>query len=58
MLIPQAEFSEKSVEMIVNATLETLDTALFQLSNTDKVREVRQNPFFNNCRPALKGLSA
>ncbi|KAL7848008.1 hypothetical protein AOLI_G00227260 [Acnodon oligacanthus] len=37
----KAEFSEKSVDMIVQAKLENQDTALFQLSKTDEVREVK-----------------
>ncbi|KAL7846842.1 hypothetical protein SRHO_G00218220 [Serrasalmus rhombeus] len=37
----KAEFSEKSVDMIVHAKLENQDTALFQLSKADEVREVK-----------------
>ncbi|KAI4875226.1 hypothetical protein NFI96_010697, partial [Prochilodus magdalenae] len=37
----KAEFSDKSIEMTVNASLENSDTTLFQLSKGDEFRELK-----------------
>uniref|UniRef100_A0A3B1J0P4 Integrin subunit alpha 1 n=1 Tax=Astyanax mexicanus TaxID=7994 RepID=A0A3B1J0P4_ASTMX len=41
----KAEFSDKSLDLIVGAKLQNRDTALFQLSQRDEVREVRKRMF-------------